>query len=265
LWLGVKAGQTTRALPIWPLAVIGFFMVLLRSTNVLLLCACALLAFHALSPPATSLRDPRRVSWVLRNVAPAALGAIAGEIVQIAYNAYASGHLTLSSYGAESFNLAAPRQIPILLSYERGLFTYYPWAAVALITAFFSRRVRPYAFALTGLVGAYVVLYGFWHVWCLGGGFGHRGFVELMPAFILCFGVAMTELRRAARFVALGAALLSTAVTVELLAGYWRRTLDYNGTTARVYWAHVLGKNSLLPIDVLHFDRGPWFHQYTCR
>ena len=256
LWLGARGAQQDLPLAIAPLFLIGFFLVLLRSTNVLLLSASALVAFAALRPDGTTWRDRRCLFRAIRNAAPAAAGALGGEIIQLTYNYYATGHFALSSYGPATFHLEARHQLQVLWSYERGLLTWYPWVGVAVAVALLSRRVRPFGSALLGLIGVYATLYGFWQVWCLGGGFGHRGFVDIMPAAILSFAVALDGLGRAARTAAIAAGLLAAAITLELLAGYWRHTIDYTGTTSRIYWAHVLGKDSLLPIPLLKLDRG---------
>jgi hypothetical protein len=257
LWLGVRSSRSKRPLPIAAVALAAFFLVLLRSTNVLLVVGAAAAAAVALRPDGAPLASRASLVRAARNVAPIGMGAVVALLVQVAYNRYATGRLELSSYGTETFHLAAPRQLAVLASYERGLFTWYPWMAVALAASLLSRRVRKWALALAGLIGAYVVLYGFWWIWCLGGGFGHRGFVELVPAAILCFAAAAGELRKAARFAVGGAAIVAAFACVELMAGYWRGTIPFSGSTSRMYWAHLLGKSSLLPFAILDVDPGP--------
>lgn len=264
LWLGARSAEKQRAIPVWPLVLIGFFLVLLRATNVLLLVASAVVAAVALRPPGASWRDRTSMMRALRNVAPAAFGAFLAEIVQLSYNRYASGHFTFSSYGPVRFRFAVPHQLDVLVSYERGLLTWYPWVALAIVVALISKRVRPFGFALVALVVAYAVMYGFWPSWCLGGGFGHRGFIELVPAAALCFAMGLVDLASTTRWIVLGAALLATVATVELLAGYWAHTIDYGGNNWRIYWAHVLGKNSLLLRPALDLDRGPPVRDNTC-
>src|SRR5206468_2675067 len=117
----------------------------------------------------------------LRDLVVLLAGAGAAGAVQLSYNWYAHGTVVLSSYGTEAFEWRRPMQLAVLVSYERGLFSYFPVVALVLASAWAMRRTRLAAAWFSLLVLAYVVLYGYWSSWMLGCGFGHRGFVELMP------------------------------------------------------------------------------------
>jgi hypothetical protein len=41
------------------------------------------------------------------------------------------------------------------------------------------------------------------------------------------------------------ASAVAVFVTLELMAGYWRRSFPYQGATSEVYWSHVVGDESL--------------------
>ena len=135
--------------------------------------------------------------------------------------------------------------LAVLASYERGLLTYYPIVAVALATVLACRATRRAALAFSGLLLAYAVLYGFWWSWMLGGGFGHRGFVDVMPFLIPFFAVALGRLLTPWRALVAAASAVAVFVTLELMAGYWRRSFPYQGATSQTYWSHVVGEDSL--------------------
>ena len=137
-------------------------------------------------------------------------------------------------------------QLAVLLSYERGLFTYYPVVAVLLVSTLAVQKTRRVALWFISLIIVYAGVYGSWHMWMLGGGFGHRGFVEVMPFGIVLFAVALSEMQRYLRIIVVALAMISVFITIELMVGYWKGTLPFIGTTQQIYWSHVWGLHSLL-------------------
>jgi hypothetical protein len=240
LWLGLRAAAgEARGWTVAASAGLGFLAILIRNTN-----ALAVVWLVALAPWAPGGAPPsarRR-----RLVVPVLAGAALAAALQVAYNSWVVGRLVLSSYKAEPFLWGRPMALPVLVSYERGLFTYYPVVAVALLAALACGATRRAALAFSGLLLAYALLYGFWWSWMLGGGFGHRGFLDVVPFLVPLFAVALTRLPRPGRAAALCASAVSVCVTLELMAGYWRRTLPYQGSTRAAYWSHVTGEQSLL-------------------
>lgn len=210
--------------------VLAALLILVRNTNILLV---ALGALTAVSPRAR------------RHVLALIIGAAAGASMQVAYNLLATGTITFSSYGAERFIWDRPMWPSVLLSYERGVFTYYPVLGIALAAGLFVRHTRRAALLLSALVLVLAVLYGFWSSWYLGGGFGHRGFVELVPAVALLLGVAVEGMSPRARMVTFAACLIATCMTVQLMWGYWRRTLPFAHADGLLYWSHLWGRFGL--------------------
>lgn len=242
LWLGVRAIAMGRdRLPWLPVAVTSFFLVAIRNTNGLALAALAT-AYITWRLRVDTAPD----RGLLADLTALALGSGGATALQLAYNLYAQGRPTVSSYGAQPFLWDRPMLRSVLFSYERGLFSYYPVVAIALAAVWWARPTRPAAAWFTVLLLAYAALYGYWWSWTLGSGFGHRGFVELMPIGIVLFAAALARLPRPAR-AALGAcALLCTAVTVRLMLAYWKGSLPMSGTTGPVYWAFACGKRSAI-------------------
>jgi len=89
------------------------------------------------------------------------------------------------------------------------------------------------------LLLAYAVLYGFWASWMLGAGFGHRGFVEVIPIGVVLFAPALSSASRSQRTVLVSGALVCTTLTLAFMAGYWLGMLPMRGTPSHVYWGFV--------------------------
>jgi hypothetical protein len=231
-WLGVRT-IVRRSDHLPPLLTAGtcFLFILLRNTNLI-----------ALAMMAVAYGYGRRRSGVLSrrggciDLAMLCLGAGSAALLQLLYNSYARGRFTLSSYGEESFLWNHPEQLSVLFSYDRGLFNYYPVVGLVFLCARAVRRLRVPAAWFSILLLSYVTLYGFWYSWQLGSGFGHRGFVELMPLGVVLFAAALGDLSPRRRRYAGVMAFLCTAFTVEFMVRYWKGTLPMEGTTASVYW-----------------------------
>jgi hypothetical protein len=156
---------------------------------------------------------------------------------------YASGHFSISSYLNESFVWGRPMIRSVLFSYEHGLFTYYPVVLFVFAFGLARRASRTFTFALLSLVLAYATLYGFWHSWYLGGGFGHRGFVELVPLMIPVIGLGLADIHdRAIRCGILAAASVTLFIPLQVMLGYWGGSFPFERVSETDYWAHVSGE-----------------------
>jgi hypothetical protein len=231
-WLGVRAivGRSNHLPPLLT-AVTCFLFILLRNTNLIALAMMALAYGYGRRKNGTLSRRGGCL-----DLAMLCLGTGGAALLQLLYNYYARGRFTLSSYGEESFLWNRPEQFSVLFSYDRGLFNYYPVVALVLLCALTVRRLRVPAAWFSLLLLGYVTLYGFWYSWQLGSGFGHRGFVELMPLGIVLFAAALGDLPPRARRNACVMAFLCTVFTVAFMVRYWKGTLPMFGTTASVYW-----------------------------
>jgi hypothetical protein len=232
MWLGVRTlVRRSNHLPALLTALTCFLLILIRNTNIIVLAMMAIAYFHGRRTSGTlSLKSGCVDLGIL------GLGAGCAALLQFLYNYYACGRFSLSSYGEESFLWNRPEQLSVLFSYDRGLFSYYPVVALVLICTWAVRQLRGPAGWFSFLLLSYVVLYGFWNAWQLGSGFGHRGFVELMPLGMVLFAAALGHLSPRGRRCAGVMALLCTAFTVAFMVRYWKGTLPMAGTTASVYW-----------------------------
>lgn len=232
LWLGVRTiVQRDNHLPPLLTTLICFLFVLFRNTNIIALTMMALAYFY--------VRQKQRLLSSKNgciDLGILGLGAGSAVLLQLLYNYYACGRFSLSSYGEESFLWNRPQQLSVLFSYDRGLFSYYPVVALILLCGCAIRRLRVAVAWLSFLLLAYVILYGFWSSWQLGSGFGHRGFVELMPLGTVLFAAALGQLSLRGRRCAGVLALFCTAFTMAFMVRYWRGTFPMSGTTASMYW-----------------------------
>jgi hypothetical protein len=240
IWLGLR--HRLRQAP-WPwaaIAIISFFLALIRPTNLLAL------ALLSLGHGWLELREakPRRLRTALHDVSSVVAGALCGWGLEIAYISYVTRTLMFSSYGNEHFRFDRPMLLSVLTSYERGLFTYYPVLAVGFTTGMLVKRTRAATLWCALIFVGYAALYGFWDSWQLGLGFGHRGFVEFTPFIIVVLASASSELPRWRNEI-LVATVVCTFATLELMRGYWFYTLGFGGVTARLYWWNLLGTYSL--------------------
>ena len=231
VYLGVREYATARPMPVALLALAAFFILALRMTNVFLL-AIITLAYVVWRP----LKDARAL-W--RSLASVTFGAALAIGLQLAYNYLANGTLSPNSYGEEGFVWDRPMQRSVLFSYERGLFTYFPLFGVAILSGCYVRATRKLSLLLVGVVAAYTALYGFWHSWMLGDGMGHRGFVELGPIVAVVLCCAWQRLHGKQLAVALCAGTLATAVTLQLMLGYWDTSYPTLGATREDYWQQL--------------------------
>ena len=236
IWLGVRAGKS-RLVRIAS-ALTAFLLVATRFTNIIAV-VVLLLAYLAWT------RKGEGIRWA--DAAAVMLGVGVAVGLQCAYNLYATGHLALSSYGDEGFQFAETEQLQVAL--------LVPARPVRLVSR---RRCGPRdrpggpSDQEGGIVvrghdyAVYAGLYGFWRAGSLGG-FGNRGFVELVPAGMVLFAFALDEHRLRGRAVIALTAIVATLMTVELMSGYWRNTIPYTGGSPDTYWSHVVGRESWLP------------------
>jgi hypothetical protein len=229
------------------LFLLAFFIALIREPDipVLLALLVAWLIWQVWPLPASHRRKAAAQAAV---PVVAAIAAVA--IFQILYSRWATGSWTLSSYGQEQFTVGAFHERQVLFSYDRGLFDWYPVLAVMLGVALWRRPSRRWGIVATVLVAILTAIYGSWNPWDLGGGFGLRGFVDVVPFLVVAGGLGISTLGPRWRTVAIGALAICTLATVELMAGYWDGSIPFADTTAHQYWQHVSGADSLLNVHV---------------
>jgi hypothetical protein len=208
-------------------AIVAAWLYLVRQTNAALSLAVVYLVVQQLT---------RQERW--RVVAAWTAGTAVAVAALLAYGRYVNGATSLSNYGDEGFPTFAGHAFDVLVSYERGLFTYYPVLLVVGILAIAKIR-RPASHAFLGLIAIFTVLYGSWHAWHLGAGFGHRGFVELAPFGMLVMAESLTSMRQSTRRVWTAVIAACCIATTLAMTAYWRGELPIHGAVAGQYWRSI--------------------------
>lgn len=225
----------------WRTAPVVTLLVLIRNTNVVAIGLMTIAyGWHLWRAGRLDRRALRGLTLAV------VLPGVVGVAIQVALNSHAHGHLKLSSYAQESFDWSNPMALSVLFAPNHSLFAYYPALTVALISGLIVRRTRVPTLLFAGLLLAYAVLYGFWHCWWLGAGFGHRGFVELCPLAIPLLAAALADARGALRVVVIVLTCLAALACAQLMDGYWHNTLPWEFLTWDDYYDHVLGRRSWL-------------------
>ncbi|WP_043692453.1 hypothetical protein [Luteibacter sp. 9133] len=166
------------------------------------------------------------------------IGTGTAAAVLLAYSRYVTGEASFSSYGSEGFPSFAGHSLEVLFSYERGLFSYYPVFMVGVALAILQRK-NAVSQAFLSLIAIFALLYGSWHAWHLGAGFGHRGFVELAPFGVVIVANALQGARPLAKgflFAVIGLCCLATTLA---MAAYWRGDLPFTGAGSTQYWRSI--------------------------
>lgn len=215
VWLAARAGTSGRPLPVAPVAALVALLVLVRTTNVVLigswLLGCGLW-------PGAAHRSPR---FRFRAACAVALGGLAGTVATLAVNRAMFGRFTFHTYPGEEFRWQEPHMWDVLFDARNGALSFYPVLAVALVAAALARPTRVAALGLAGVFAAYTVLYGHWWSWQLGEGFGHRGFVEAVPLAVPVLAKALSSLTRPVSNAVTVAGTVVTAYTVLRMGDYW--------------------------------------------
>lgn len=233
-WVLVYTLQDRKgSLPGLPVIALVTILILIRNTNVFFIGVWALALFVA--GIRLGHRDVRL--WV-SNAVPVGLGVGIGVAIQLALNSYATGHLTLNSYSSneEGFLWHRPMWLSVLCSYERGVVTYYPILAIVVAAGLWVRQTRLATLGLVAIMMIYAVLYGFWHSWPLGAGFGHRGYVDFAPFAIVIFAFALDRLSRGPLIATLILSGFAVYVSLCVMGGYWSATYPWEGARAKEYW-----------------------------
>jgi len=148
----------------------------------------------------------------------------------------ATGHWLISSYGSLGFTFGSPHLAGVLVSPRKGLFFYAPLLLLALpgLVAL-PGRLREWRAPLAVLLMLNTYLIASWWDWQFGASYGHRGFVDVYPAFALGLAVvfAYVASRRPLRAAVTCGVVLLCALSLFQMLQYWHRVLPM----ADVTWA----------------------------
>ena len=219
------------------LGAIAGLLILVRHTNALIpVCFYGVAAVRRMLDTAA---DRRTSSLPL---IPAAVAALV-VLPQLWLYHRATGHWIVSSYGSLGFTFDSPHLAGVLVSPRKGLFFYAPLLLLAVpgLVAL-PGRLRDWRLplALLFVVNTYII--ASWWDWQFGASYGHRGFVDLYPAFAL--GLAVTFSRAASRPAPRAAVACAVTVLCALslfqMLQYWHGILPMSDVTWPRYRATFL-------------------------
>ena len=104
---------------------------------------------------------------------------------QLLYNNYAFGGY-FNFYNGEKFDyLLNPKILEVLFAPNNGLFLYSPIIPFTMTIGVLNKNTRKEFICLFLILIIYTYTYGAWWSYMLGCGFGHRGFIDILPVFII--------------------------------------------------------------------------------
>lgn len=217
-------------------AFLCMLLILTRQTNLILILGSSYILARN-----RNLTDQKKGAFALLSI----LATCCGIGFYIIYNYYHLGAFSLSTYGQEGVTRFAKHTLRVFASYERGLFTYYPICLLALAIGWISPKSRSVYLVFLCLIISYGLIYGSWSSWPLGGGFGHRGFVDMTPIMIIILGLNydQIELSSYRRFWIPFISTLSVIciyITMTTQHAYWNSNYPYSGADQQIYWSTLI-------------------------
>jgi hypothetical protein len=216
VWLAARALGTGQRLPLAAVVLCAAELFLLRTTNALLL------GFWGLGGILISSELARRSPhFRLRVALGASLGLALGLAITLSLNYMMFDRIILHTYTNEHFTWDNPNMLKVLGGERHGAFRLYPVLAIPILAGLLARGTRLAAVWLLAVYAAYTVLYGHWWTWHLACGFGHRGFVDLVP---FAFPVMAVAFSRMPRYLSIPLAILAIAAayyTSIQMYQYW--------------------------------------------
>jgi len=165
---------------------------------------------------------------------------------QLALYHQATGHFVVSSYGELGFNWTLPRIFDVLFSVTKGLFFWSPILGVAtaglVLLARSEKGLRPFAMPALALLAAHTYVIASWWDWQLGGSYGSRGFVDVLPLFALGLATCLEWTARSRPRLIAGIIIVSAVVFLSVfqMLQYWHGLIPFNDITADQYRAAFL-------------------------
>ena len=217
IWLAVRSRSiVSRPLPFFPVVALAAGLFLVRTTNILLVGFWVLAVWCG----PERARQIRRLG--IRALAAATIGFPIGIGLTLVLNYEMFGTLTLHTYPGEGFVWDDPKMLLVMIDEQYGVFRSYPILGVTVLAGLMARRApalsrragsrarRVYRrFTATGGRGTW------------SSGFGHRGFVEVVPLAIPVLALALSSLPRCCRKGRRGPGRRRMTYTVVQMWQYW--------------------------------------------
>lgn len=152
---------------------------------------------------------------------------------QMIYWRYVVGRWVLNVYATigEGFIYKySPRILDVLFSLRGGLFFWAPLMILVIPGLYYMHKcICPYFWSVLGALLLHLYIIASWHMWELGGGFGHRGFVEAYALFALAIASLLSRVKRPLLIPMVILVLLGIAYELFFMCLYYTREISYFG------------------------------------
>lgn len=240
---------------VWRAIAVGLtagLMIDLRLTDIVLLAALPLLGVGSLA----ALRRRGHLLWERRLDLVAVVGSMVIVFIPQSITWHiATGHwLTWSYHPGQSFDFLHPHLIETLFWFNpHGLLPYAPvlvFAFIGLGVAWV--RTRDIALPVTVAFLPFWYIIASWYDWSYSSGFGHRGFIDILPLLAIPMAYLFSSLRgRVLRGVTTAVAVLLTGVTCALMLAYFQYRMSGSGIDPGGYFALLRHPSRVLgPPDI---------------
>ncbi len=221
-----------------PLAVALTLVLLIRPSNGLVIAAIPFLAGDIKYIKSLLLKMFKKPLPVMAFV----LIIAGGVFLQLFLYYLQTGRFFIWAYGDATFNFKKPEIINVLFSYHKGLFVYTPLTLLALcgFIALFRKSFYE-GFTLLFFLAATTYVISSWYMWCYGGSYGMRPFVDYYPFFSILFALLVYNTRNLIfRAFILAGALLCLGLNIIQTYQKYIFILPWDDMTKEKYWAIFL-------------------------
>jgi hypothetical protein len=165
-------------------------------------------------------------------------GIFLGALPELLVLKYYFGSYIANTYGDLHLVFDSPQLGNVLFSVRKGVFFWSPTLLIGLFglgVALFS-RIRWLAATCLSLIAVTVAVIACWPNWAFGGSFGHRGFVDCTPLFLIGLAALLDRVKPSLAWMGAVAILaILSIVNIGLMSSYWTGIIPGDGTTARSY------------------------------
>jgi hypothetical protein len=238
LWYEQPCSRTSLLI-----GIVAGLLVLVRHPNALLLNLFWIYGLVRLRTPAALIGLYRRHRPALARIVVVSALVISPQLVMY-YQA--TGHVVVSSYGELGFNWSSPRIGGVLFSVTKGLFFWSPLLLLAVAGWLRLGRsghpLRAFIAPTVILLTAHLYVIASWWDWQLGGSYGSRGFVDVLPLFAIGLASAFEWASRSTFRTASVAVFVAAGMFLSVfqMLQYWHGVIPYNDTTWDQYRAVFL-------------------------
>jgi hypothetical protein len=154
---------------------------------------------------------------------------------------FQTGSFFVYSYGNESFNFLKPHFIPMLFSFNRGLFLIHPIYFIAFLSVLYYIIKRNYFHFFSWMIFFIFLTYilSSWHSWTYGASFGQRPFINYIPLFFIPFANLLNDLlkyKKKFSYVFLSCCSIFLSLNIIQTYQYSKYIIDWNFMNKEKYF-----------------------------